>query len=254
MELLFESEHLQVHYDRDRDILMAKWLHCDNAEKLTTGLGDYKDVFEKIIPEKIIWDETGLNYAIPPNLQDWIHDFLDAPACQHKVNFKVAHVLSPDLYATLSLMDMYTDGKAPFPVGFFAHERAALDWIEAQTAHPGPAVAVAAMPEWKIEKFLRKEKARITIDIDLNELPDYLFEFRKMLRNRKFFAECRQRFLSLTPKEKFILALLIKGKTNKEIAEINCISCETVKTHRRNLLRKLACPNMAELMQYHVFL
>lgn len=250
MELLFQSEQLQVSYDRNSDILVAKWIHCDNAEKLTSGLGSYKDIFEKIIPGKIVWDETGLEYAIPPNLQAWIHDFLDAPAIRHNVHYKVAHVLSPDLYATLSLMDMYTEGKAPFTARFFAHELAALDWVDAKHSCPEP----VASPEWKIEKFIRKMKARITIDIDLDELPAYLFEFRKMMQNRKFYAERLQRFIQLTPKEKFILALLIRGKNNKEIAEINCISCETVKTHRRNLLRKLECPNMAELMQYHVFL
>ncbi|QRY58988.1 LuxR C-terminal-related transcriptional regulator [Sphingobacterium siyangense] len=53
---------------------------------------------------------------------------------------------------------------------------------------------------------------------------------------------------------------IFKGKWNncdaveKLIADILSISCETVKTHRRNLLRKLQYKNMSELMRFQIFL
>jgi DNA-binding NarL/FixJ family response regulator len=45
---------------------------------------------------------------------------------------------------------------------------------------------------------------------------------------------------SLTIKEKEVLTLLTQGKSNKEIAGVLAISETTVKTHVRNVLRKLA--------------
>ncbi|HEX7756853.1 MAG TPA: helix-turn-helix transcriptional regulator [Niabella sp.] len=252
MELIFQSEHLELRYNQNRDIIMGSWKNCDNAEKLQEGIRSYKTIFEKIIPERIVWDETGLQYAMPQKVQDWILDFLDIPACRHGIDYKVAHILSPDMYANLSLMDMYTEGRTTFTPRFFAHESAAFKWVDA-VIHP-TSVQKADEPEWKIEQFIKEHKARITIDMDLDELPLYLFEFKKMLQNRRFYADSIRRFSLLTPREKFVLALIIRGKANKEIADITGTSCETVKTHRRNLLRKLECRNMADLMRYHVFL
>jgi DNA-binding NarL/FixJ family response regulator len=45
---------------------------------------------------------------------------------------------------------------------------------------------------------------------------------------------------SLTIKEKEVLTLLTQGKSNKEIAGVLAVSETTVKTHVRNVLRKLA--------------
>ncbi|WP_394332486.1 response regulator transcription factor [Niabella drilacis] len=46
---------------------------------------------------------------------------------------------------------------------------------------------------------------------------------------------------------------LVKGLGNKAIARQLYLSVETIKTHRRNLLRKLQCEQIAELMLYHIF-
>jgi len=253
MERLYQSDNLILRYNKDRDIIMGSWLDCDNAEKLINGIQVYKEYFEKIIPEKVVWNETGLQYTIPVTLQDWILDFLDVPACRHGIDYKVAHILSADIYANLSLMDMYTQGKTTFTPHFFTHEKKAMDWI-GQKATEVPVTRTRSEPEWKLEKFVATNKARLTIEMDLDTLPDILSDFRRMLQDRRFYAQCLQRFLQLTAKERFVLALVIRGKTNKEIAAVTNTSCETIKTHRRNLLRKLQCTNIAELMQYHVFL
>ena len=47
----------------------------------------------------------------------------------------------------------------------------------------------------------------------------------------------------LTKKEKLILKLISKGCTNKQIAEKLFVSTETVKTHVKNIYRKLEVNN-----------
>lgn len=53
--------------------------------------------------------------------------------------------------------------------------------------------------------------------------------------------------LKLTDKEKEIAALIVQGKTNKEIANDLCISLSTVKTHINNLYKKSSVSSRTEL-------
>lgn len=54
--------------------------------------------------------------------------------------------------------------------------------------------------------------------------------------------------ISLSPREKAILLLLIEGHSNKQIADKECISLHTVDFHRRNIYRKLGVSNSAGLV------
>ena len=51
----------------------------------------------------------------------------------------------------------------------------------------------------------------------------------------------------LTPREREVFQLLALGKANKEVAAMLELSLGTVKKHRENLQRKLACQSPAEL-------
>lgn len=56
----------------------------------------------------------------------------------------------------------------------------------------------------------------------------------------------------LTDREKEVLRLIAEGKTNKEIAEILCLSVKTVMVHRTNIMEKLNIHNRTELVKYAI--
>ena len=58
-----------------------------------------------------------------------------------------------------------------------------------------------------------------------------------------FSARLSFRTLDLTPKEILVADLIKDGKQDKEIMEILNISLGTVKTHRRNIRKKLGINN-----------
>ena len=55
---------------------------------------------------------------------------------------------------------------------------------------------------------------------------------------------------SLSIREKEVLKLIAKGKSNKEIAETLFISVRTVESHRANIMAKLHLKSTAELVKY----
>jgi two-component system response regulator NreC len=54
----------------------------------------------------------------------------------------------------------------------------------------------------------------------------------------------------LTPREIEVLCLIAQGYTNRQIAEVLCISVRTAEGHRANLMNKLDLHSRAELTRY----
>jgi FixJ family two-component response regulator len=67
------------------------------------------------------------------------------------------------------------------------------------------------------------------------------------LVNEKTLATLRERFASLSPREREIMLQVVKGRLNKQIAGDIGISEATVKVHRSNLMRKLNVRSLPEL-------
>jgi len=60
------------------------------------------------------------------------------------------------------------------------------------------------------------------------------------------------RFDSLSEREREIFQLIAEAHSNKEIADLLCLSLATVETHRAHILQKLDVHNTAELVLYAV--
>jgi len=57
---------------------------------------------------------------------------------------------------------------------------------------------------------------------------------------------------SLTPREREVVQLVAEGRTNKEVATALNISVKTAETHRTNIMRKLDCHSLSELVRYAI--
>lgn len=56
----------------------------------------------------------------------------------------------------------------------------------------------------------------------------------------------------LTPREREVLQLIAEGHTNRQIADILCVSIKTVQTHRSNIMAKLDLHDRSELIKYAI--
>lgn len=65
-------------------------------------------------------------------------------------------------------------------------------------------------------------------------------------------AENYQRFLSLTPREREIMELVVSGKLNRQIAHECNISISTVELHRANVMQKMQTKTLVELVKTYM--
>ncbi|MBY6108515.1 response regulator [Ferrimonas balearica] len=60
----------------------------------------------------------------------------------------------------------------------------------------------------------------------------------------------RARLDSLSEREREVFKLVIKGHTNKQMADSLCVAVRTIEVHRANLMKKLEVDSLAALMQF----
>ncbi len=70
---------------------------------------------------------------------------------------------------------------------------------------------------------------------------------RVWLENEKALATLRARFDSLTPREREVMALVVTGRLNKQIAGDLGVSEITVKVHRGQVMQKMGTRSLTEL-------
>jgi FixJ family two-component response regulator len=72
---------------------------------------------------------------------------------------------------------------------------------------------------------------------------------RAQREDAKVVAELRQRFDSLTSREREVLTLVITGRLNKQIAADLDLSENTVKVHRSQITRKMRARSLVDLVR-----
>jgi FixJ family two-component response regulator len=72
---------------------------------------------------------------------------------------------------------------------------------------------------------------------------------RARRQEAKVVAELRERFGSLTPREREVLAFVVTGRRNKQIAAQAKLSEMTVKVHRSQIMRKMRAKSLVDLVR-----
>ena len=105
-----------------------------------------------------------------------------------------------------------------------------------------------------IKVFLRDDNGypvyTLLVSIPVEPNHNFYSKVDRLLEENSFLRKNKEKFAALSVREREVLALAAMGNNNKEIAEQLYLSEETVKTHRRNIRRKLKPNNRYDLLKF----
>jgi len=113
------------------------------------------------------------------------------------------------------------------------------------TAHGDIPMTVRAMKAGAVEFLTKPFRDQDLLDA----IHAALEQDRAKRQQEEEMATLRQRWESLTPREREVLPLVVSGLLNKQIAAEIGTSETTVKVHRGQLMRKMGADSLAELVR-----
>lgn len=172
---------------------------------------------------------------------------------------RLKNLLTP--FSQIKIIDYYTDSRSGFnaiikykPELLFIDVELEnnisafdiIDQLEENLCRPN-IILVTAHPHYSIRAIKNRVFDYLIKPVDIDELKETMDRFFKhVLITPVIIAE---KFNMLSQRELNVLNHVLEGKSSKEIAELLCISINTINTHRRNILRKTRTNSVVELMR-----
>jgi FixJ family two-component response regulator len=113
------------------------------------------------------------------------------------------------------------------------------------TGHGDIPMSVMAMKSGAIE-FLTKPFREQSM---LDAINAGIEKDQQRRREMRLISELKQRFESLTPRERDVFALVITGRPNKQLATELGLSEMTIKVHRSQITKKMKAGSIVELVR-----
>jgi FixJ family two-component response regulator len=113
------------------------------------------------------------------------------------------------------------------------------------TGHGDIEMSVQAMKAGAVEFLTKPFREQVLLDAVQHAIE----RDREAYAQRAALAELRDRHESLSPREREIMALVVRGLLNKQIAGELGTTEATVKAHRANVMHKMKADSLADLIR-----
>jgi FixJ family two-component response regulator len=194
-------------------------------------------------------DSSGIVYVIDDDspICEAVESLFRSVGIHAKTYSRAVDFLTSDMPDTPSclLLDVRLRGPSGFVVQSQMRERQIHIPIIFMTAHGDVAMSVKAMKAGAFDFLTKPVRDQELLDV----VTEALKVDEKRLRYERSLAALRHQYDSLTPRQREVMALVVSGLMNKQIASQMCLSEITVKIYRREAMKKMGATTVADLVR-----
>ncbi|QYA25235.1 response regulator transcription factor [Gramella sp. MT6] len=244
--ILYESEFLQINFEEENNCFVQFWKKSPKCySKLKDEFLEFIELYKKYCPEKTLWLQQ--NFQLPINLEThrWIEENVNIPGVNYG-NEKVAFVVGKDVLVHLSVMNYFEEDNSVIHPLHFATEKEARQWLNGQKDNCKNSTSIKIL----FEGVDAEGNSIIKIKRPSKDITSTLLSIGHVIDENNFIKSNISKYSRLTKREKEIMVIFSKGFRQQEVADQLFISIETLRTHWKNIKKKLDIKSIADVSKY----
>ena len=244
--VLYESDFLRINYEKENDCFVQFWKNSPESFKtLKEEFIKYKSLFQEHSPTRTLWLQQNFKLEITGEIHCWIEKNINIPGVENGIE-KVAFVVGKDVLVHLTVMSYFEENNSVIHPLHFATEKEARLWLndEKNNQKPNPKIKIL------FEGVDKEGNSIIKVKRPSADITQTLLSFGHLIEENEFLKSNISNFSKLTKREKEIMVIFSKGLRQKEVADNLFISIETLRTHWKNIKRKLGIKSLADVIKY----
>ena len=243
---IYESDFLRIHFEEENDCFVQFWKKSPKCYSvLKEEFKDYIALYKKYCPSKTLWLQQNFQLKINFEMHSWIEENVNIPGLKYGNN-KVAFVVGKDVLVHLSVMNYFEEANSVIHPLHFATENEARQWLNGSKNHSTKNDKIKILFEGVDEEG----NSIIKIKRSSRDITSTLLSIGHVIEENNFLRSNISKFSKLTRREKEIMVIFSRGLRQQEVADKLYISIETLKTHWKNIKKKLNIKSIADVSKY----
>lgn len=235
---IYQSEF--SHISKQDNTLIQIWTDKTlGVEEYKSELNHFMNLFPQLKPQSLVMDIKKCQLIIPEEIDGWMAEQVLIPIHKKGIR-KLAFTIAEDCGVHQSIAASLDKAKPIIQSSYYSGiNEATLKTEIDKTAS-----------KFDIQSNQESETFNINLKITTNALPSFLTAMQQIEKDQQFVHDHSANYYSLTLREIEIFKLIAYGKTNKQIANDLFIEECSVKSHRKNIKKKLRITSNLDIYNY----
>ena len=244
--IIYESKFLRINFEKENNCFVQFWKKSPKCYSiLKDEFREFIGLYKKYRPSKTLWLQQNFQLQINLETHMWIEENVNIP-CVNYGNEKVAFVVGKDVLVHLSVMSYFEEQNSKIHPLHFATEDEARHWLNGNEDRCKQKTRIKILFEGVDEEG----NSIIKIKRPSKDITSTLLSIGHVIEENNFIRSNISKFSRLTKREKEIMVIFSKGFRQKEVADQLFISIETLRTHWKNIKKKLDIKSIADVSNY----
>jgi len=232
---IYNGNYITISIEEDNDRIVLFWKSSpESIDSFKSEMVKFTTLCEKYKPSQAMCISLNLKINLDQSMQMWNEKNVNIPCKDYGLE-KLAFVVSQDVLVHANIINSFNEIDSCLFPKHFATEENARNWLKNDEIIVGK----DNEPEIIFDGIDGDGYSIFKIKFPSSDIAETIVSLQNVLKKNHFVKNNVNEYLLLTKRERQILHLYSKGYSFLKITDDLKISSHTVRTHWRNVKRKL---------------